>query len=97
MFDCQLAFGTSASPTTFRRLSQAIKRMMACRAFHKIVAFQDDFLLVGDSYHECLRGYTELEELIQSLGFVLNEKILVCPTTKLVFLGIQIDTIVFTK
>jgi hypothetical protein len=93
MFDCKLAFGASASPTIFHRLSQAIKRMMARRGFHKIVAFQDDFLLVGDSYHECLRAYTELGELLQSLGFVLNEKKLVRPTTKLVFLGIQIDTI----
>ena len=67
--------------------------MMARRGYHKVVAFQDDFLTVGDTYLECLCSFFELTKLLQTLGFMLNEKQVVHPTTKLVFLGIQIDTI----
>ena len=38
-------------------------------------------------------AFLELTKLLQTLGFMLNEKKVVHPTTKLVFLGIQIDTI----
>lgn len=92
MYDSKLPFGASASPVIFHRLSQAIKRMLARRGHQKVVAFQDDFLLIGDDYSECLCAFEELLNLLLYLGFVINGKKIVPPTTQLVFLGIQIDT-----
>lgn len=92
LYDSKLPFGGRASPTIFHRISQAIKRMMERRGHHKVVAYQDDFLLVGDTLEECQESWTVMKDLIVALGFPLNEKKLVAPTQTLEFLGICIDT-----
>ena len=51
MYDVKLPFGACASPTIFHRISQAIKRMMMRRGYTKIVAYQDDFLVIGETYN----------------------------------------------
>ena len=54
MFDTKLPFGASVSPTVFHRLTKAVRCMMglmANRGFPNVVTYQDDFCIVGESYH----------------------------------------------
>lgn len=91
-YDAKLPFGARAAPTIFHRLSQSVKRMMSRRGFDLMVAFQDDFLIIGRTYKECLQAWLVLINLLLKLGLDINYNKLVAPCTRLVFLGIQIDT-----
>jgi hypothetical protein len=92
MYDCKIPFVARASPTIFHRLSQSVKRIMGRRGYTNIVVFQDDFWVTGNTYTECLTVWKELIMLLEKLGFQINNKKLVAPTKKLIFLGILIDT-----
>jgi hypothetical protein len=92
--DRKLCFGSSASPIIFHRISQAIKRMMERRGYvNQIVAYQDDYLVIGQDYDQALDVFTVMLNLLRQLGLPVNYNKLVHPTTCLTFLGLQLDTI----
>ena len=91
MYDTRLPFGSAKSCQIFQRLTDAIVRMISKRG-HTVVAYLDDFLVIGKTFAECKKGMIELHDLLTSLGFVVNEEKLVYPTQHLTFLGIDIDT-----
>ena len=93
MYDSKLPFGARASPTIFHRLSQAIKRLMFRKGFHKIVAYQDDFLIIGESYSQCYEAWVIMLELLNRLGLQINKEKLSEPSQNVVFLGILLITI----
>ena len=93
LYDTKLPFGARASPTVFHRLSQAIKRMMARRGYMNTVVYQDDFFVSASSYTECLEVWNVLIQLLERLGFRINKKKIVHPTTSLIFLGICMDSL----
>ena len=93
LYDSKLPFGASKSPEVFHRLTQAVTRMMARRGFRTILAYLDDFLIIGDTKHECELAYYELIKLLTELGFNINWEKAVTPTQRLTFLGIEIDTV----
>ncbi|KAL9978914.1 hypothetical protein ACROYT_G016498, partial [Oculina patagonica] len=92
-YDTRLPFGAKSSPGIFHRITQAVRRMMAKRGFHGIVVYLDDFLVIGDTQTECERAFRVLLELLQDLGFTISQHKLVPPTQRLVFLGVQLDTV----
>jgi len=93
LVDTRLPFGASSAPGIFHRITQAVKRMMARRGHSSLVVYLDDFLVVGESGEACRATYDELCSLLQKLGFQLSLSKLVPPTQKLVFLGIEFDTV----
>ena len=52
---------------------------MARIGFKTIIVFLDDFLVIADSYLECLFAYRTLMSLLRSLGFSINYMKLVDP------------------
>ena len=92
LFDTRLPFGARPSPTIFHRISQFIKRCHKRAGFRKICAYQDDFIVFGDTFEECLAAWVHLINLFLKLGFDINYKKLVSPTTNLIFLGITLDS-----
>lgn len=92
LFDSRLPFGSRNACSIFHRLTQAVKRCMQRRGFQNIVVYLDDFLIISDSYDECLRAQHELIKLLGKLGFLVSWKKVLGPTKKLPFLGIIIDT-----
>ncbi len=76
----------------FQRISQVVKRMLVRRGHDLIVVFQDDFLIIGRDYDECLEAWLVAINLLLKLGFEINYGKLVAPTVCLVFLGIQLDS-----
>lgn len=72
MYDSRLPFGATLSVSVFHRLSQAVRRIMAARGHHKVVAYVDDFLCIGDTQEECNKTMTELRLVLRRLGFAIN-------------------------
>ena len=62
--------------------------MMARRGFRTILACLDDFLIIGDTKHECELAYYELIKLLTELRFSINWEKAVAPTQRLPFLEI---------
>jgi hypothetical protein len=92
LYDTRLPFGSAKSCLIFQSLTDAVVRMMAKRG-HTLVAYLDDFLLIGNNEECCNNAVLELCDLLTSLGFEINEDKTVKPTQKLVFLGVEIDTV----
>ena len=67
--------------------------MMLKRGHNLIVAYQDDFLVIGVSFRECEKALIALQSLLCDLGFEINKKKTVTPTKCLTFLGIQFNTL----
>ena len=93
IYDCKLPFGASKSPEICHRLTQAISRFMTKRGFRTVLAYLDDFLIIGESESECEIVYNELIRLLGELGFKINWDKGVPPTQRLTFLGVEIDTV----
>ena len=91
--DARLPYGGRRAPGIFNRLTQAVKCMMARRDYRAIVVYLDDFLVIGATWQECQEVFECLLQLLNNLGFEINQKKAVPPTQQLVFLGILIDTI----
>ena len=89
--DVRLPFGAAKSCQIFQRLSNAIVRMMARRG-HNCVGYLDDFIVIEDNVNNCQVAYDCLYNLLEELGFVVNVQKAVPPCSKLIFLGIEIDT-----
>ena len=95
MLDRALPFGARYSPNVFTRLTQAVRRMMERRGY-KLVVFLDDFCIVSDTKDKCQEGLATLIALLRLLGFSIAWDKVISPTQKLVFLGIEIDSVHMT-
>ena len=96
MRDTKLCFGAKLSPGIFHRLTQAVKRMMARRGYDLVVVYLDDFLIISESKAECAIALNLLIQLLRRLGFCIHWGKVVDPTTKITFLGIELDSITMT-
>ena len=91
LVDTRLMMGASKAPSIFHRLSQAIKRRMEHRGYN-VVAYLDDFLIVSDTFQECLAGQHVLIKLLRNMGFAISWQKVCGPSNKIVFLGVEINT-----
>ena len=66
---------------------------MQRRGFPLIIVYLDDFLVIGRTREECQVAFDTLYSLLLSLGFTISPSKVVHPCQKLVFLGVEIDTI----
>ena len=94
--DTRLPFGASLSPEVFNDLSQAVVRIMGSKGYHSIIAYLDDFLVVGDSYADCNNKMTALLQLLRRLGFSINYSKVEGPKQCITFLGIVLDSVSMT-
>ena len=90
--DNRLCFGLKNAASIFHRISSAVTRMMAKRGFHCVVQFLDDFLLIGYSEEAARMAQLALIRLLTSLGFSVSWSKVVSPTTRVVFLGVILDS-----
>ena len=91
--DTRLCFGSKLASGIFHRLTQAVRRMRFRRELKAIVVFLDDFFIKADTFQECMEAMDMLTTLLQKLGFNINCKKVVDPSTRITFLGIEIDSI----
>ena len=93
LIDTALPFGSRLAPGIFNKLTQAVRRMMARLGYCNVIAYLDDFLVVGESHMECLEALNTLVFLLRDLGFSIAWDKVEGPTKSLVFLGVQIDSV----
>ena len=92
MVDHRLSFGGRKSPAIFNRITQSVCRMLTRRGV-PCTAYLDDFLLCGPDFDSCQTALNMLVYTLRQLGFRINWNKVVDPTQRLVFLGIQLDTV----
>ena len=91
--DTRLCFGSKLAPGIFHRFTQAVRRMLFRRGLKAIVVYLDDFFIKADTFQECMEAMNMLITLLRKLGFNINWKNIVDPSTRITFLGIEIDSI----
>ena len=91
--DTKLCFGSQMAPGIFHRLTQAVKRMLKRKGLNTTVVYLDDIFIKSNSFQECLDALNLVIGLLRKLGFHINWKKVTDPSTKIVFLGIEIDSV----
>ncbi|XP_069131661.1 LOW QUALITY PROTEIN: uncharacterized protein [Argopecten irradians] len=92
MYDCRLPFGVSKSPQIFQRLSSAVCRILKSKYGFRVISYLDDFLIMEHSFDRCLQALNTLIRVLRKLGFSINWSKVEGPTTRILFLGIVIDS-----
>lgn len=93
-FECALPFGLRSAPKIFTAVADAAEWILSSRGIHHICHYLDDFLLVGPPHSPtCKRDLDLLVSTFDQLGIPIAEDKMEGPSTSLVFLGIEIDTV----
>lgn len=90
-FTC-LPFGLSTAPYVFTKLLRPVVSTLRQRGL-KSVVYLDDFLLIGNTFKNCINNVFETVALLAELGFLFSPK--KChfpPTTSCQFLGFSFDS-----
>ena len=93
LVDPHLCFGAKLSPGIFHRLTQAVKRMMGQRGYDILIVYLDDFLIISYSKEKCAAALNCFLQLLCKLGFAIHWGKVVDPTQKIIFLGIELDSV----
>ena len=96
LIDERLSFGASKSPEIFNKLTQAVRAIMAKKGYKTIVCYLDDFLIVAQTYDECIHTLNVLIHLLRQLGFHINYNKVEGPSQNLTFLGVELDSMNMT-
>ncbi len=70
-FNC-LPFGLSSAPRIFTKLLRPVAAKLRSQGYRSVI-YLDDFLLIGDTSHECQVNITETKALLTRLGWKINE------------------------
>jgi len=87
-----LPFGMSALPWLFTHFVQAMVHHL-CRQGMWVMAYMDDFIIIGHSHQQALEHTTCTLSILNQLGWQVNfEKSNLMPSQSKEFLGLLIDT-----
>ena len=91
--DTVLPFGLRSAPKIFTALADALEWMIRRQGIQTVLHYLDDFLIVGQpNADQCAVDLQRLLEVFASLRVPVAMEKLEGPTTRLVFLGIELDT-----
>lgn len=90
--DLSLPFGVRSAVPLFNRITQAVVRKLRSEGIPAALGYIDDFWVSAETEEDCLRAYERLIELLSDIGFVINRDKCVPPTTRLTFLGFDLDS-----
>ena len=92
--DNTLPFGLRSAPKIFNCLADSIEWMLKKRGVSFVIHHLDDFLIIGPPLSDgCSQSLSQCKNLCSHLGVPLAPSKIVGPTTRLVFLGIELDTV----
>lgn len=95
LWDAYLQFGLRHAPEVAHRFTCAILGIMRRQGFHRLVGIMDDFLVMADTYDECMHAWLTLKSLLERLGFRVNAKAhkSVPPSQRQKFVGVLLDSL----
>ena len=85
-----LCFGFKQGSQLFQHISDSVRYIMAQNGFF-VLSYIDDYMMYGNEAN-CKRAFERLTILLQELGFTIKVKKNVLPTTKMICLGILMDS-----
>jgi hypothetical protein len=89
-----LPMGASSSCYIFEKFATFIQWLVSKTAnSQNIDHLLDDFFMAGVSYFECLQLVYTFESICAELGVPLSEEKKIGPVTKLVYLGLELDSV----
>ena len=92
-FDTRLSFGSRSSPRIFNDFAACLAWIFRTHSNNPLVRhYLDDFFLVAPSLSVASRTYNTILDQSRDLGVPLAADKCVPPTTRLVLLGVEIDT-----
>ncbi len=94
--DRALPMGASCSPALFEKFSTFVEWVARREAAtDRVIHYADDFLLCGEEFgnFSCARLVSTFENVCKKLGVPLAHEKSVGPTTKLTYLGLEIDSV----
>ena len=96
MVDTCLPFGLRSAPKIFSAVADGLTWAMHCKGIQHLLHYLDDFLFFGPPNHpKCSSDLTTAQSTCRELGFPIAEDKVEGPSTSIIFLGIEIDTIKF--
>lgn len=89
-----LPFGLRSAPQIFNALADALEWVLRSAGIQHVFHYLDDFIILGTpSSSQCESDFHRFRITCEHLGVPLAPHMLVGPTTELMFLGINIDTV----
>lgn len=94
-YDKMLPFGASVSCATWERFASALHWIVQNRTRNpSILHYLDDFLFMGSANsNKCQATLSEFKHICQDIGVPIALEKTTNPTTTLIFLGIELDTV----
>ena len=94
-FDMFLPFGLRSSPALFLKFIDGLRYVMAERGATPLWNYLDDFWTCGPPAPDdsCAQNLDVMLRTCSDMGFAVNPDKTVRPTTSLVLLGVQLDTV----
>ena len=87
-----LPFGLSCAPFVFTKTMKVIVRYLRSLGYSSII-YLDDILCIEDSFEKCKDNINVTVQLLEYLGFLINnKKSCLTPSKQCQFLGVIIDT-----
>ena len=86
------SFGARSSSASQQRVSRAVCYMLE-KDGHDVVAYVDDFCGAHATFREAMAAFVAFESLCEDLGLKVAPEKSKFPTTKLEWLGFDIDTV----
>ena len=68
-----MPFGLNIAPRIFTKLIAHVSKLVAEKNIF-MLAYLDDLLIVSPSFHQCQQHLQTVIEILQSLGWIINEK-----------------------
>ena len=92
--DAALPFGLRSAPKIFNALADALEWILRVHGVEHLWHYLDDFLMCGaPGSDKCMRNLQTMVDICRILGIPLAMEKLEGPSTCLVFLGIEIDSV----
>ena len=91
--DTAVPFGIRSAPMIFNALAEALAYMIRQKGVKGLDHYLDDFSIVGDpKSHECGRSLKTALDTCEETGFAVKVEKTVGPVTKIILLGVELDS-----
>ena len=91
--DNRLCFGLRLGPQIFDRISCFIYDVLSNVVGIKVVNYLDDFIVIADTYIDCVHSQGMVLQLLRYLGFHVSYEKLLSPSTCTTYLGLEVDSV----
>ena len=92
--DATMPFGLRSAPKIFTAVADACEWILGHRGLYQVRHYLDDFIIVGPpNSSKCQEDLDTMLHTCEELGLPLAEEKQVGPSTRMVFLGLELDTV----